>query len=62
MTEVDISRQHVIHVAVEYQRRGTPHVHMLITSSEIVANRIANGADVPEAVASAAAYYRRKSA
>jgi hypothetical protein len=55
MTEVDISRQHVIHVAVEYQRRGTPHVHMLITSSEIVANRIANGADVPEAVASAAA-------
>ena len=55
MAEVDISRQHVIHVAVEYQRRGTPHVHMLMASSEIVANRIANGADVPEAVASAAA-------
>ena len=52
---IDIVSAHMIHGAVEYQRRGTPHVHMLITSSEIVANRIANGADVPEAVASAAA-------
>ena len=52
MTEVDISRQHVIHVAVEYQRRGTPHVHMLMASSE---NVVAIDTDVPVAVAAASA-------
>jgi hypothetical protein len=36
MTEIGIVSAHMIHGAVEYQRRGTPHVHMLISNSQNV--------------------------
>ena len=36
MTEIDIVFAHMIHGAVEYQRRGTPDVHVLISNSQNV--------------------------
>jgi len=36
MTEIDIVSAHMIHGAVEYQRRGTPDVHVLISNSQNV--------------------------
>ena len=39
MTEIDIVSAHMIHGAVEYQRRGTPDVHVLISNSQNVVDR-----------------------
>ena len=39
MTEIDIVSAHMIHGAAEYQRRGTPHVHVLISNSQNVVER-----------------------
>ena len=39
MTEIDIVFAHMIHGAVEYQRRGTPDVHVLISNSQNVVDR-----------------------